>query len=486
VLSGRRSYPENRAYERLATSRCRSSPSIVGPLCLTLSLMADASGPEGADPTNPLPVPLPTADSGAQSIAEALEEPLVSERPAAIGALLVSTTLLRTGTVAAGASVAFYFGFHSPAYWAGVVGAVQGLSEAISAPILARFADRVGRKRFLIGGPLIGGLGALLLVWASHPRHFALARVLEGVGAGAFVPTALGTIAAASAHNPTVRAKASSAFEGANLLGYAVGFALAGLLWRQFNSTTFFFVAGFYVAAAMICAAFVPHIPALPVSPISKIVKAITGPGPIRSFLPAWMCAFALIGAYGTNLPALMKTTSRLPRNASQILVHRLDSPVIGAVLTSWIIILVIGIVLWLPVLTRVGAVNTMRRAVPGAWIISAGLLALNHTTLSAAPIFLPIISLGVLLLAGFGPAAVTYLAECSETFAADRSALMSFYTVTLSVGGALGALAGAAWGAWLQVDGLIIFGLLLSLAAFIALRPVANYERALSKAIDE
>jgi MFS family permease len=198
------------------------------------------------------------------------------------------------------------------------------------------------------------------------------------------------------------------------------------------------------------------------------------------------MCAFALVGAYGTNLPALLKTNSHMPRNPSQLLVHRLDSPVIGALLTSWIIILVIGIVLWLPVLTRVGAVNTMRRSIPGAWIISVGLLAMNHTALSAAPIFIPVISAGVLLLAGFGPAAVTYLSECSETFAADRSALMSFYTVTLAVGGALGALIGAAFGAWLQVDGLIAFGVLLSFAAFVALRPVARYERALARAIDE
>jgi MFS family permease len=444
--------------------------------------MAEEVDPETDSP----PLLLPAADSDAQTVAESLEEPLVSERPAAIRALLASTVLLRTGTVAAGAGVGFYFGTRSAAYWAGIIGAVQGLSEALSAPILARFADRVGRKRFLVGGPLVGGVGALLLVAASHPRHFALARVLEGVGAGAFVPTALGTIAAASAHSRAVRAKASSAFEGANLVGYALGFALAGLLWRQFHSASFLFVTGFYVAAAFACAVFVPHVPALPVSPLRTVVKAITGPGPIRSFLPAWMCAFALIGAYGTNLPALLKTTSRLPQNPSQVLVHSLDSPAIGGVLTSWIVILVVGIALWLPILTRVGAVGTMRRAVPGAWIISAGLLALNHTTLAAAPVFLPVISAGVLLLAGFGPAAVNYLAECSETFAADRSALMSFYTVTLAVGGALGALAGAAWGAWLQVDGLVIFGLLLSMAAFVALRPVVNYERALARAIDE
>ena len=57
----------------------------------------------------------------------------------------------------------------------------------------------------------------------------------------------------------------------------------------------------------------------------------------------------------------------------------------------------------------------------------------------------------------GFGPAAVTYLADCSETLAADRSALMSFYTVTLAGGSALGAVLGGVMSRWLYIDGIIV-----------------------------
>jgi MFS family permease len=427
---------------------------------------------------------LPHAGDDAQHRAEDLEGGLVSGRLVALRALLVATTLLRTGTVAAGAAIGFYLGDHNYTVYAGFILAAQALAEAIAAPILARYADRVGRRKFLVGGPLIGGIGALLLVAATKPEQFALARVLEGIGAGAFIPTALGLVAAASAHDPRVRAKASSAFEGANLLGYAFGFALAGFVYHAWGRNGYFVLAALYGASTLVCLIFVPRVPALPVSPLSVVFRAITGRGPIRTFLPAWMAAFALIGAYGGNATALLKKATGL-RNPDQLLVHTFDERLIGGILTLWIVLLVIGIALWLPILTRIGAAQTMRRAVPGAWIMSLGIFALNHTSLDAWVIFLPIMSMGILLLSGFGPAAVTYLAECSETFIADRSALMSFYTVTLALGGAFGAVAGALAGKLLQVDGLVILGILMSGFTFVALRTVVQYERRMSAEID-
>ena len=96
-----------------------------------------------------------------------------------------------------------------------------------------------------------------------------------------------------------------------------------------------------------------------------------------------------------------------------------------------------------------------MRLATPGAWLIAAALLAMNHVAHRLDAVFLPLLALGVLILAGFGPAAVTYLAECSESFVADRAALMAFYTVALAGGGALGRSSAASrcgpatWTGW-------------------------------------
>jgi predicted MFS family arabinose efflux permease len=139
-----------------------------------------------------------------------------------------------------------------------------------------------------------------------------------------------------------------------------------------------------------------------------------------------------------------------------------------------------IGIVIWTPWVTRLGAVRTMRRAAPGAWLISGALLALNHSPLDWAPLYIPLLVIGILVLAGFGPAAVTYLAECSETFVADRSALMAFYTVALAGGGALGSVIGGFAVRLDYADGLVLFGLFLTVFAFAALAPAMRYERAL------
>jgi predicted MFS family arabinose efflux permease len=109
--------------------------------------------------------------------------------------------------------------------------------------------------------------------------------------------------------------------------------------------------------------------------------------------------------------------------------------------------------------------------------VIIGTLLVLNHVGLGISPIALPLLAAGIVWLAGFGPAAVTYLADCSEQLAADRSALMSFYTVTLAGGGAVGAILGGvairAYGA----DGLLGFLALLFIVTFVFLAQVVRQQ---------
>jgi len=136
-------------------------------------------------------------------------------------------------------------------------------------------------------------------------------------------------------------------------------------------------------------------------------------------------------------------------------------------VLVSWIALFLAGIVLWTPYLAKRRPMAVMRRAVPGAWLILLGLFGLNNFGLGAAALCLPLLMAGILLLAGFGPAAVAYLADCSEALTADRSALMSFYTVALAGGGAIGAILGGVAVRAFDADGLLALGLLFSLLTF-------------------
>jgi MFS family permease len=395
-----------------------------------------------------------------------------------IGALLIAAALLRTGAVGAGAAVQLDLtdlaNKHPSSVVVGLVGAAQAAPEMLFALLLARLADRLGRSRFLVGGPLLGMVGVLCVAAAVRPSQIGVARILEGIGAAAFVPTALGTIAAATRSNASVRAKASSAFEGATLFGYAGGFLLGGFTYHSLHRAAFVVLALFYLSSALVCLRFVPRVPPLPVSPVGVIVRVISGPGPIRAFLPAWLAVNALVGAWYFNVASLLK---RAP-DPSQSLIHGFDDRVISLFLDGFVVLLIIGIVMWTPLLRRLGAPSTMRWAVPGVYLVCAGLFLINHTPLRLAPVFLPLVVVGVLVEAGFGPAAVNYLADCSEILASDRSALMAFYTVTLAGGGALGAVLGGIAGKLLLFDGLIILAALLATVALFSLRIVVQYER--------
>src|SRR5260370_41544058 len=94
---------------------------------------------------------------------------------------------------------------------------------------LARLADRFGRRRFLIGGPLLGMFAVLLLAPAAHPAQIGVARLLGAVGAPAFVPTALAPIPAAPPSAPAVRPPARGAARGRPLFGYAGGLLVGPL-----------------------------------------------------------------------------------------------------------------------------------------------------------------------------------------------------------------------------------------------------------------
>ncbi len=397
----------------------------------------------------------------------------------AIGALLVASGLLRVGAVGVGVAVQFRLsdlaGGRPSGVAIGLVGAAQALTEMVFAPIIARYADRFGRRRFLVMGPAVCVVAVLLVALGVRPAQLGGARLLEGIGAAAFVPVALGTVAAATTGDRRRRAGASGAFEAATLIGYAGGFGLGSVAYFGLHRGAFVLLAGLYALAAIVCLVFVPRVPPLPVHSLRVVVQAAVGPGPIRTFLPGWILSFALIGAFVANLPALLRHRT----NASQSLMHHFDVRAIGLFLIAWVVVFLIGIVLWTPLVPRLGPAIVMRRAVPGAWLAMIALLVINHLPPLGEILVIPFLVAGILWLAGFGPAAVTYLADCSEGLAADRSALMSFYTVALAGGGAIGAVVGGVAAHLLGVDGLVILGVVLSATTFVSLIPVVRYERA-------
>ena len=392
-------------------------------------------------------------------------------------ALLAAAALLRIGAAGGSVAVQLYLtdlaGGKPHGFEVGFVGSAQAGSEMVFAFVLARYADRFGRTRFLIGGPLLGALALLLVSFCHNGPQIAAVRLIEGIGAAAFIPTALGTIAAGTSRDPATRARASGAFEGSTLVGYAGGFLVGGFAYHAIGRGAFVILASFYLCSSLVCLRFIPHVQPLAVSPLRDVLRAIVGPGPIRVFIPAWLAVNGLVGAWLLNLPSLLKRTE----DPHQTLIHQFDERLISAILDVWVVLLVLGIVLWTPFLQKHRGAVTMRRAVPATFLLCGSLFAMNHLPLSAAVFLLPLVAVAIMLQAGFGPAAVAYLADCSERLAGDRSALMAFYTVTLAGGGAVGAIIGGLFASWMLLDGLLLLGVLFGVAAYVSLTRVLRYE---------
>lgn len=420
---------------------------------------------------------VPGDAGGTSGLVSELEHGLRDTRQVSITALLTGTALIRVAAAGTTVAVQLYLADlahgHPHGTTVGLVGAAQALTEMILAPFMARYADRWGRRLFMVGGPMAGAAGVLLVAASLHAQQIFAARLLEGVAAAAFIPVALGAIAAATSHSIRARARASGAFEAATLAGYAGGFAVGPFAYHYLGRGGFLLLAAAYLAAGLVCLRFVARVPPLPVTRLSTLLRDVAGPGPIRSFLPAWICTFALVGAYASNLAALLHHSPV----AGQGLVHHLDPRLISLILVTGIAVLVVGIALWTPWIPRLGPVRQMRRAVPGAWLFSGALLLANNLPHVALFALLPVAAVGILWMAGFGPAAVAYLANCSETHTADRSALMSFYTVTLAGGGVIGAALGGAAVSLASFDGLVVFGLVLAAATYALLGPLARRE---------
>jgi MFS family permease len=106
--------------------------------------------------------------------------------------------------------------------------------------------------------------------------------------------------------------------------------------------------------------------------------------------------------------------------------------------------------------------------AMGGLFVTLMSAYGLNHLESFSSPFYyLLLISLvlAVLVLSGFTPAALTYLADVTESHSEDRGSIMGLYSVFLGVGQLIGTTSGGYFADWAGIDGLLllsaIFGLM-------------------------
>ncbi|SCF41283.1 drug resistance transporter, EmrB/QacA subfamily [Micromonospora echinospora] len=97
---------------------------------------------------------------------------------------------------------------------------------------LGVLGDRYGRRRFLLAGLAVFGLGSLLSAYARDPVHLVLARAVMGLGGAAIMPATLSVIA--SVFDPRERPRAIGYWSASVGLAVAVGPVLGGILLTHF------------------------------------------------------------------------------------------------------------------------------------------------------------------------------------------------------------------------------------------------------------
>ena len=76
----------------------------------------------------------------------------------------------------------------------GLIVAGFSLSRGILQPFVGGFADRYGKKRFLVSGLLVYAVVGCLFTWANQVGHLVLIRILHGMGSAMIVPIAMAYI----------------------------------------------------------------------------------------------------------------------------------------------------------------------------------------------------------------------------------------------------------------------------------------------------
>ena len=115
-----------------------------------------------------------------------------------------------------------------------------------------------------------------------------------------------------------------------------------------------------------------------------------------------------------------------------------------------------------------------------GALAMLAAGLVLNHSEGWPLPVQLALIvaaAVGLFVMAGATPAALGLLADITESYPADRGAIMGLYSVFLGLGQILGALVCGPAGDAAGIDGLFITSSVLIVVALLPLNRLRSSE---------
>lgn len=348
------------------------------------------------------------------------------------------------------------------------------ISELLGAPYFGTRVDKHGWRRYLILGPILGLVANVINGGIIYlPGLFAVplllsVRLLEGLGTGANAPSSLAFLSAAGSRDAKVRSRSVGYFELATVGGVALGNIVGGVLWDVMHEHSFFAIAFIYVGIIFLL---------LPVPDrLHDADAAKSHPNPLKAmrmpsiyrFAPAWIAINGVLGIWGANFPNLLaKEQSKFP---SQSLVGAFSeqASVAGLIMGGAGIMVGAGILIWSLFMHRLKLSNVMQIGTGGALVSVVFIYLINHNPLNGGLLipFGVLVGIGLLIMSGFTPAALSILVQIAEKNATDRGTIMGLYSVLLGVGQFIGGAVGGIFAQIGGVDGLLAFTAILSLTA--------------------
>jgi MFS family permease len=438
--------------------------------------------------------------AGAEPQVEAvLREPpldsVILDRPErtdlrSVSLALSGTFVLRCASYASGLLVLVSLGIKSrsesdlTAGIASLVAVTFYASELIGAPLFGAWSDRVGRKPFMILGPILGGIAAQLMGFTMLIPILVLVRILQGLSTATAAPSTLGYLSAQTATSERLRGRVMGFYEAATVVGLALGAAVGGKLHDQFGAISFTIVAAMYILA-LVPFIFVRDRAWLPrtVPHHANLLSRMLNRRLMR-FAPAWLAANAVLGAWFSVGPFLAAGAP----NHAQFLMRGFTPGEIGMAYLVFGVLFTLGAIVWGFLMPLIGRQATLLIGVAGLGFASLTLWTLNHVpfdaTAAVVPFLVALVALGIFVESGFTPAALAYLAEIAEERAEDRGSVMGVYSVLLSIGQLLGGALAAPFAERMGVNGLILLTGLLCLVALFTVMLLGQSERRYNSAV--
>jgi MFS family permease len=366
--------------------------------------------------------------------------------------------------------------------------------ELIFSPIMGAKADQYGNRALLLVGPFFGVAAVTVASVAVFGAQFlgwltvfivgvslvfwllGLTRVLQGFSSAASIPSILSYLSVRTEGSLSLRGRVMAIFEVTTAVGLLGGYVIGPQLWKYAGAWGFVWTGLIFLSSAAFFlvvredrqtnAQIGQRRQAGPSEPFLTRLRRMVRRRDLMVFVPAWLSVNAIVGLWGIHLVYQMRFSNP---NDGQFLTDLFSENVISALLGGIGLIFCVGIIVWGSfVLGRLREVTVMRISSAGLFLICAAAFGVNHSGGEAPLLWLSLVGVvvGLAIMSGFLPAAVTYLARLSGISAADRGLLMGVYSVVLGLGQAVGIGLGGRFADAAGVDGIILLTFLLGLAA--------------------